>query len=70
MKKNTRHGTQMWSIPLKKYRERVEKKIKKQQGWTGKESRKKKNRKKEGWKNEKIKAKEKDKSEFIGLVYK
>ena len=59
----------MWSIPLKKYRERVEKKIKKQQGWTGKESRKRRIEK-EDWKNEKIKAKEKDKSEFIGLVYK
>ena len=59
----------MWYIPLKKYRERVEKKIKKQQGWTGKESRKRRIEK-EGWKNEKIKAKEKDKSEFIGLVYK
>ena len=59
----------MWSIALKKYRERVEKKIKKQQGWTGKESRKRRIEK-EGCKNEKIKAKEKDKSEFIGLVYK
>ena len=51
--KNTRHGTKMWSIPLKKYRERVEKKIKKQQGWTGKESRKKKNRKRrlKKWEN-------------------
>ena len=59
----------MRSIPLKKYRERVEKKIKKQQGWTGKESRKRRIEK-DCWKNEKIKAKEKDKSEFIGLVYK
>ena len=59
----------MWSIPLKKYREREEKRIKKHQGWTGKESRKR-GIEKEGRKKEKIRAKEKDKSEFIGLVYK
>ena len=44
----------MWSIPVKKYREREEKKIKKHQDWTGKESRKrrieKEGRKK--WENE------------------
>ena len=59
----------MWSIPLKKYREREEKKIKKRQDWTGKESRKRRIEK-EGRKNEKMRAKEKDKSEFIDLVYK
>lgn len=59
----------MWSIHLKKYREREEKKIKKHQDWTGKESRKRRIEK-EGRKNEKMRAKEKDKSEFIGLVYK
>ena len=59
----------MWSIPLKKYREREERKIKKHQDWTGKESRKRRIEK-EGRKNEKMRAKEKDKSEFIGLVYK
>ena len=59
----------MWSIPLKKYREREEKRIKKQQGWTGKETRKMRIEKK-GRKNEKMRAKEKNKSEFIGLVYK
>ena len=59
----------MWFIPLKKYREREEKRIKKQQGWTGKES-KKRRTEKEGRKNEKMRAKEKNKSEFIGLVYK
>ena len=54
----------MWSIPLKKYREREEKKIKKHQDWTGKESRKRRiEKKQEKWENE-------DKSEFIGLVYK
>ena len=58
----------MWSIPLKKYREREEKKIK-HQDWTGKESRKRRIEK-EGRKNEKMRAKEKDKSEFIDLVYK
>ena len=51
--KKTMHGTQMWSIPLKKYREREEKRIKKQQGWTGKESRKMRiEKKQEKWKNE------------------
>ena len=59
----------MWSIPLKKYREREEKKIKKHQDWTVKESRKRRIEN-EGRKNEKMRAKEKDKSEFIGLVYK
>ena len=59
----------MWSILLKKYREREEKRIKKQQGWTGKESRKRRIEK-EGRKNGKMRAKEKDKSKFIGLVYK
>ena len=59
----------MWSIPLKKYREREEKKINKHQDWTGKESRKK-IIEKEGRKNGKMGAKEEDKSEFIGLVYK
>jgi len=59
----------MWSIPLKKYREREEKRIKKHQGWTGKENRER-IIEKEGRKNEKMRAKEKDKSEFIGLVYK
>ena len=58
----------MWSIPLKMYRERKEKRIKKHQGWTGKESRKMRTEK-EGRKNEKMRAKEKDNSEFIGLVY-
>ena len=58
----------MWSIPLKMYREREEKRIKKHQGWTGKESRKMRIEK-EGRKNEKMRAKEKDKSEFISLVY-
>ena len=38
----------MWSIPLKKYREREEKRIKKQQGWTGKESKKGEQKKKAG----------------------
>ena len=44
----------MWSIPLKIYREREEKRIKKHQGWTGKESRKNENRKRrqEKWENE------------------
>ena len=58
----------MWSIPLKKYREREEKRITKQQGWTGKESRKRRIEK-EGRKNEKMSGK-KDKSEFIGPVCK
>ena len=58
----------MWSIPLKMYRERKEKRIKKHQGWKGKESRKRRIEK-EGRKNEKMRAKEKDNSEFIGLVY-
>ena len=58
----------MWSIPLKMYREREEKRIKKHQGWTGKESRKMRIEK-EGRKIEKMRAKEKDNSEFIGLVY-
>ena len=58
----------MWSIPLKMYREREEKRIKKHQGWTGKEGRKMRIEK-EGRKNEKMRAKEKDKSEFISLVY-
>ena len=66
MEKNTRHRTQMWSILLKKYREREEKRIKKQQGWTGKEIRKGEYKKKA----EKMRTKEKIKSEFIGLVYK
>ena len=56
----------MWSIPLKKYREREDERIKKQQGWTGKESRKEKYKKKA----EKMRTKEKVKSEFIGLIYK
>ena len=56
----------MWSIPLKKYRERKDERIKKQQGWTGKESRKEKYKKKA----EKMRTKEKVKSEFIGLIYK
>ena len=56
----------MWSIPLKKCREREDKRIKKQQGWTGKESRKEKYKKKA----EKMRTKEKVKSEFIGLIYK
>ena len=47
----------MGSIPLKKYREREEKKIKKHQDWTGKKSRKKRIEK-EGRKNEKIRTKE------------
>ena len=64
--KNTRHGTKMWSIPLMKYREREDKKIKKQQGWTGKEIRKGEYKKK----TEKMRTKEKIKSEFIGLIYK
>ena len=38
----------MWSIPLNKYREREEKKIKKHQDWTGKESRKMRIEKKAG----------------------
>ena len=59
----------MWSIPLKKYRGREEKRIKKQQGWTGKESSKRRIEKKDR-KNEKMRAKEKDKSKFIRLVYK
>ena len=58
----------MWSIPLKNYREKEEKKIKKHQDWTGKESRKRWIEK-EGRKNEKMRAKEKDNSEFIGVVY-
>ena len=58
----------MWSIPLKMYREREEKRIKKHQGWTGKEGRKMRIEK-EGRKNEKMRAKEKDNSKFIGLVY-
>ena len=56
----------MWSIPLKKYREREDKRITKQQGWTGKESRKGEYKKKA----EKMRTKEKVKNEFIGLVYK
>ena len=56
----------MWSIPLKKYREREDKRIKEQQGWTGKESRKAEYK----TKVEKMRTKEKVKSEFIGLVYK
>ena len=59
----------MWSIPLMKYREREDKRIKKHQSWTCKESRKRKIEK-EGRKIEQMMAKEKDKSEFIGLVYK
>ena len=59
----------MWSIPLKKYRGREEKRIKKQQGWTGKESSKRRIEK-EGRKNDKMRAKEKNKTEFIDLVYK
>ena len=59
----------MWSILLKKYREREEKKIKKHQDWTGKESRKR-IIEKEGRKNEKMRAKENNKTKFIGLVYK
>ena len=59
----------MWSIPVKKYREREEKKINKHQDWTSKESRKRRIEK-EDRKNEKMRAKKKDKSEFIGLVYK
>ena len=51
----------MGSIPLKKYREREDERINKQQGWTGKESRKMRIEK-EGRENE-------GKSEFIGLVY-
>ena len=47
----------MSSIPLKKYREREEKKIKKHQDWTGKESRKGRIEK-EGGENEKMRAKE------------
>ena len=40
----------MWSIPLKKYREKEEKKDKKQQGWMGKEIRKKRiEKEKENW---------------------
>ena len=46
----------MWSIPLKKYREREEKRIKKQQGERVRKV------EKEGRENE-------GKSEFIGLVY-
>ena len=56
----------MWSISLKKYRKREDKRIKKQQGWIGKESRKEKYKKKA----EKMRTKEKVKSEFIGLIYK
>jgi len=56
----------MRSIPLMKYREREDKRIKKQQGWTGKEIRKGKYKKKA----EKMRTKEKIKSEFIGLIYK
>ena len=56
----------MWFIPLKKYREREDERIKKQQGSTGKESRKEKYKKKA----EKMRTKEKVKSEFIDLVYK
>ena len=56
----------MWSIPLKKYREREDERIKKQQGWMDKESRKEKYKKKA----EKMRTKEKVKSEFIGLVFK
>ena len=59
----------MWSIPIKKYRGREEKRIKKQQGWMGKESSKRRIEKKDR-KNEKMRAKEKYKSEFIRLVYK
>ena len=59
----------MWSIPLKKYREREENRIKKQQGWMGKE-RRKRIIEKEGRKNEKMRAKENNKTKFIGLVYK
>ena len=59
----------MWSIPLKKYREREEKRIKKHQDWTGKENRKRRIEK-EGRKNGKMRAKEKDKSELTGLVNK
>ena len=59
----------MRSIPLKKYREREENRIKKQQGWMGKE-RRKRIIEKEGRKNEKMRAKEKDKNELIGLVNK
>ena len=58
----------MWSIPLKKYREREEKRIKKHQGWTGKESRKMRIEK-EGRKNEKMRGKGKEKKEIIGFVY-
>ena len=44
------HGMKMWSIPLKKYRERKDERITKQQGWTGKESRKEEYKKKaEKW---------------------
>ena len=59
----------MWSIPLKKYRKREDKRIKEQQGWTGKES---KESRKEEYKTkvEKMRTKENVKSEFIGLVYK
>ena len=64
MKKNTRHGTQMWSILLKNYREREEKRIKKQQGWTGKESRKKRIEK-EGGKNGKWGQKKKTKVNLL-----
>ena len=64
MKKITRHGTQMRSIPLKKYREREEKRIKKQQCWMGKESRKKRIEK-EGRKNEKMRGKEEDRVELL-----
>ena len=59
----------MWCIPLKKYREREENRIKKQQGWMGKE-RRKMIIEKEGRKNEKMRAKENNKTKFIGLVYK
>ena len=59
----------MWCIPLKKYREREENRIKKQQGWMGKESRKR-IIEKEDRKNKKMRAKENNKTKFIGLVYK
>ena len=56
----------MWSIPLKKYREREDKRTMNQQGWTRKESRKGEYKKKA----EKMRTKEKIKSESIGLIYK
>ena len=56
----------MWSIPLKNHREREDKRIKKQQGWMGKENRKGEYKKK----TQKIRTKENVKSEFIGLIYK